>query len=78
MGSQPHAQPREWTAEKAALHEKKKIAQFQREREEERALKQLKKLQETTSGKPTVDPKTTSRSAKTHLDTIPGDISGCE
>jgi hypothetical protein len=58
MGSQPHAQPREWTAEKAALHEKKKIAQFQGEREEERALKQLKELQETTSGKPAVDPKT--------------------
>jgi hypothetical protein len=54
MGSQPHAQPREWTAEKAALHEKKKITQFQREREEERALEQLEKLQETTGRKPAV------------------------
>ncbi|WVF69350.1 hypothetical protein IAT40_004126 [Kwoniella sp. CBS 6097] len=48
-------QERVWKAEKAANEEKKMLAQLRKEREEERQLAELQRLQEATTGKKRVE-----------------------
>ncbi|WWC88763.1 uncharacterized protein L201_003676 [Kwoniella dendrophila CBS 6074] len=48
-------QERVWKAEKSANEEKKMLAQLRKEREEERQLAELQRLQEATTGKKRVD-----------------------
>ncbi|WVQ96850.1 hypothetical protein IAU59_003957 [Kwoniella sp. CBS 9459] len=48
-------QERVWKAEKAANEEKKMLAQLRKEREEERQLAELQRLQESTTGKKRVE-----------------------
>src|ERR1700761_3215807 len=49
-----------WEAEKTALDERKKVEQLRREREEERAIEELQRLQEASGNsgsRPTINPK---------------------
>jgi len=49
-----------WEAEKVALDERKKVEQLRREREEERAIEELQRLQEASGNsgsRPTINPK---------------------
>lgn len=48
-------QERVWKAEKAANEEKKMLAQLRKEREEERQLEELHRLQEASTGKKRVE-----------------------
>nr|ODO01041.1 pre-mRNA-splicing factor CWC25 [Cryptococcus depauperatus CBS 7855] len=48
-------QERVWKAEKAANEERKKLSQLRKEREEERQLEELHRLQEASTGKKRID-----------------------